>query len=135
MAEKLFEDVDQLFVKNSMTPWTSETKTIGVEIPNFLKIIEEKKDVDSPRFKFSGNGVDFFIRVEPCTLNCDSISVFLHASKADQITSVTLLEGSGTRRSWEMTEVLLPGGWGWEKFLSLEKGKTSSSSVMVPTGL
>ena len=99
---------------------------IGGEIPNFLKIIEEKKRVDSPRFKFSGDvdGVQFFIRVCPGNEDLEFISVYLRASKEDQITSVTFLEASGTRMSWEMTDVPLSTGWGYKKFLSLKMFQT-----------
>ena len=56
VAEKVFEDVDELFEE-----WTSLTKTIGMKIPQFLEKIEEKKIVFSPRFKLSG--VEFCIKV------------------------------------------------------------------------
>ena len=56
VAEKVFEDVDELFEE-----WTSLTKTIGMNIPQFLEKIEEKKIVLSPRFKLSG--VEFCIKV------------------------------------------------------------------------
>ena len=106
--------------------WTSETQNVGLKIPDFLKKIEEKKVVLSPKFNFSGDtdGVDFELKVKAGSENPQFISVFLFASKEDQITSVTFLEGSGARASWEMAKVLLPGGWGYKKFLSLVKFKT-----------
>ena len=61
MAEKLLKDVDHLFVEKPT--WSSETQTVGLEIPEFLKKIEEKKVVESPRFKLSG--VEFCISVKP----------------------------------------------------------------------
>ena len=60
MAEKVFEDVDELFEEGKPT-WTSLTKTIGMKIPKFLEKIEEKKIVFSPRFKLSGE--EFCIKV------------------------------------------------------------------------
>ena len=39
MAEKLLEDVDELFEEGKPT-WTSLTKTIGMKIPKFLEKIE-----------------------------------------------------------------------------------------------
>ena len=61
MAEKLFEDVNQLFEEKPQ--WISETETVGLKIPDFLKKIEEKKVVISPKFTLSG--VEFHIRVRP----------------------------------------------------------------------
>ena len=74
MAEKLFENVDQLFEEKPM--WTSETRNVGLKIPDFLKKIEEKKVVLSPKFNFSGDtdGVDFELRVKAGSENPQSLS-------------------------------------------------------------
>ena len=91
MAWKLFENgVDELFVEKPS--WTSNTVTIGVEIPNFQKKMEEQKIVDSPRFKLSG--LEFNIQVKAGTeKDPEFIGVFLqNDSKEAQTTSVTLIK-------------------------------------------
>ena len=121
MAEKLFEDVDELLEEKSMS--TSKTKTVGMKITEFLQKIYEKKFVDSPRFNLGG--VEFFIRVRHNDENpqCEFIGVFLmNGSKKDQTFSVTFLEGSGTRESFKKITALR--GQGFLKFLSLEKFRT-----------
>ena len=120
MAEKLLEDVDELFSQKSM--WTSMTKTVGVEIPEFLKKIEEKKLVESLEFKISE--VEFFIRVTPGYQDSEFIRVdLMNCSKEKQATSVTFLQGSGAAVSWEMIEVPGDKGRGCPRFLSHEKFK------------
>ena len=59
MAEKLLEDVDELFLQKPTE--TSETKTVGIEIPEFLQKIKKKEEVISPRFKLAGVA-------QPCSL-------------------------------------------------------------------
>ena len=94
MAEKLFEDVDKLFERKPT--WTTVTETIGVKIPGFLKKIEEKKVVDSPRLILAG--VEFCIRVAPGKIDPEFIWVSLrNCSEENQTTSVTFLEESGAR--------------------------------------
>ena len=119
MAENLLENgVDELFVEKPS--WTSNTVTIGVEIPNFQKKMEEQKIVDSPRFKLSG--LEFNIQVKAGTeKDPEFIGVFLqNDSKEAQTTSVTFLV-SGEEDRWEMKEIRANGGWGYPKFLSHEK--------------
>ena len=92
MAEKLLGNVDELFV--GKPTWFSENKTVGLEIPEFLKKIEEKKIVESPSFKISG--VELFIQVKPGEDDPEFISVYLmDGSKGKEVptTSVTFLEG------------------------------------------
>ena len=121
MAEKLFEDVNELFVEKPT--WTSETKTVGVEIPEFLKKIEEKKSVVSPRFKLSG--VEFSILVTPGCDDSQFIRVELkNCSTEDQTTSASFLEKSGARKSWKMLGIKAKLNMGCPKFLSHEKFKT-----------
>ena len=120
MAEKLLEDVDELLSQKPM--WTSETKTIGLEIPEFLKKIEKKKDVKSPRFKISG--VEFYLWVTPGFNDSEFIRVdLMNCSMETQTTSVIFLEGSGARDSWKMHEVVADKGWGCPEFLSHEQFK------------
>ena len=122
MAEKLFEDVEEMF--EGKPTWSSDTKIVGLKIPEFLKKIEEKKGVDSPRFKLSG--VEFYIKVTP---GCDypefiRVSV-VNCAKEIQTTSVTFLDGSGKKIGWKMDEVKANNGrgMGYSKFLSHEKFK------------
>ena len=105
MAEKLFKDVDLLF--EGKPRWTSETQTVGLKIPEFLKKIEEKEDFDSPRFKLSG--VEFCISVKP---GSEFIQVaVLNCSKKNQTTSGTIFLGFGDSIChWEMKEVPA-GAW------------------------
>ena len=117
---KLFEDVDELFLKKST--WTSETKTVGIEIPEFLENIEKKEIVRSPRFKLAG--VEFYIRVTPGYNDTEFICVGLvNSSDEDQTTSVTFTEESGVERSWQMDKVGANKRWGFSKFLSHEEYK------------
>ena len=121
MAKKLFEDVEELFVEKPT--WSSETKTVGVEISEFLKKIEEKKMVESPRFKFSG--VEFYIRVTPGFKGTEFVRVdLMNGSENDQTTSVTFLEESGAQASWKMHKVDSNSGRAFTEFLSHEKFKT-----------
>ena len=118
MAEKMLEDVDELFVRKPTR--TSETKTVGLEIPEFLKKIEEKEMVLSPQFKISG--VDFHIRIAPGDDDPDFTSVALvNGSNEVQTTSASFLEGTGASMSWEMREIKI--GLGRDKFLSHEDFK------------
>ena len=120
MAEKLFEDVDELFV--GKPTWTSETKTVGLEIPEFLKKIEEKEIVKSPGFKISG--VEFYIRVAPGLDDPEFVFVsvdLVNGSNEVQTTSGSFLEGTGATASWKMTEI--KNNLYLSKFLSHEKFK------------
>ena len=123
MAEKLFEDVEELFVEKPT--WSSETKTVGMEISDFLKKIEVKKITHSPEFTLSG--VKFYIRVWPGFNGSEFIRVELvNGSKNDQTTSVTFLEGSGSQLSFKMGIVpskYVQGGRGFDEFLSHQKFK------------
>ena len=117
----LFEDVDELLEEKSIS--TSTTKTVGMKITEFLKKIEEKKSVESPRFKLDGS--EFYIWVKLSEENPEFIGVFLvNVSKKDQTTSFTFLEGSGARESLKMKEIKRFKANGFVKFLSLEKFKT-----------
>lgn len=120
MAKNLFEDVDQLFEE---TTWTSETETVGLKIPGFIKKIEKKKTVNSPKFMLSG--VEFCIRVVPGYDGSEFIRVsVVNCSKENQTTSVTFLEGSGAQSGWEMMEIRANRNRGFPEFLSHQKLKT-----------
>ena len=129
---KLFEDVDELFVKtkgtsvtkNVKNTWTSVTKIVGIEIPAFLEKIEKGEQVESPRFKLAG--VEFsivvfstkrtkFVYVEPSLAN---------RSDEDQTTSVTFTDESGVERSWQMEPLGAKDYDGFPNFLSYEDYKT-----------
>lgn len=117
---KLFEDVDELFVQKPS--WTSETKIVGIEIPEFLKKIEMKEIVRSPRFKLAG--IEFCIRAIPGVEETEFIGlVLVNTSDEDQTTSVTFTEESGVKRSWQMEITKANTGYGFAKFLSHEKYK------------
>ena len=119
MAEKLLEDVDELFV--GKPTWTSETKTVGLEIPKFLKKIEEEETVTSPRFKISE--VEFYIKVSPGNDDPEFVSVdVLTGSEEPPTTSVSFLEGTGAMASWKMREIK-KGGLGCGKFLPHQRFK------------
>ena len=91
---KKYEDVDELFVQKPT--WTSETKTVAIEIPEFLMKIDEKVYVKSPRFKLAG--VEFYIRVTPGYKDREFVRVALvNVSDEDQTTSVTFTEDSGEK--------------------------------------
>ena len=114
MTEK---QVDELFVGKPM--WTSETKIVGIEIPDFLMKIEGKENINSPHFKLSG--VELYLKVKP---GSHFISVFLwNGSKEDQTTSFTL-DGSGVEHSWKMKKIAAKDSLGFKNFLSIEKFKT-----------
>ena len=83
-------------------------------IPEFLKKIENKEIVNSPRFKLFGN--EFNIAVWPGNVNPQFTSVFLMEGRKmkNQTTSVTFLERSGAQHSGERVV----------EFLSHEKFKT-----------
>ena len=117
---KLLEDVDELFVDNPT--WTSETKTVGIECHQFLKKIDDKKLIESPRFKLAG--VKFFIRIWTDYQSSGCVRVDLvhgHGSDEDQTSSGSFSEGSGARRNWEMKAIGVNNGWGFKKFLTHEK--------------
>ena len=117
---KLFEDVDELFVKNR---GTSVTKTVGIEIPDFLDKIEKKVEVKSPRFKLAG--VEFYILVIPGFSETKFIYVGLfNCSDEDQTTSVTFTDESGVERSWQMEPLGAKDYDGFPNFLSYEDYKT-----------
>ena len=121
MAKKLFRDVEELFVEKPT--WTSNTKTVGVEISEFLKKIEEKKVTNSPEFMLSG--VKFYIRVTPGYNGTEFVRVSLmNGSENEQTTSVTFLEESGAQASWKMHKVDSNSGRAFTEFLSHEKFKT-----------
>ena len=118
---KKYEDVDELFVQKPT--WTSETKTVAIEIPEFLMKIDEKVYVKSPRFKLAG--VEFYIRVTPGYKDREFVRVALvNVSDEDQTTSVTFTEDSGVERSWQMETVEANRTWGLSDFLSHEHYKT-----------
>ena len=126
MAGKLFENgVDELFVEKPS--WTSNTVTIGIEIPNFLKKMEEKKIVDSPSFKLSG--LEFYVQVQAGTeKNPEFIGVFLfNCSKEVQTMSAIFVEEGGMSWKFEMKEIWL--GFGCPMFLSHEKFKAGDGDV------
>ena len=117
---KLFEDVDELFVQKPS--WTSETRIVGIEIPEFLKKIEMKEIVRSPRFKLAG--IEFCIRAIPGFKETEFIGLDLvHTSDEDQTTSVTFTEESGVKKSWQMEIAEANMGYGFANFLSHEKYK------------
>ena len=119
IAEKLLDDVDELFV--GKPTWTSETKTVGLEIPKFLKKIEEEETVTSPRFKISE--VEFYIKVSPGNDDPEFVSVdVLTGSEEPPTTSVSFLEGTGAMASWKMREIK-KGGLGCGKFLPHQRFK------------
>ena len=131
MAGKLFENgVDELFVEKPS--WTSNTVTIGIEIPNFLKKMEEKKIVDSPSFKLSG--LEFYVQVQAGTeKNPEFIGVFLfNCSKEVQTMSAIFVEG-GMSWKFEMKEIGIEGNLvgvvGIPEFLSHEKFKAGDGDV------
>ena len=115
---KLFEDVDELFVQKPS--WTSETKIVGIESPEFLKKMEMKEIVRSPRFKLAG--IEFFIDIYCGETEFIGISL-ANTSDEDQTTSVTFTEESGVKRSWQMEITKANMGNGFAKFLSHEKYK------------
>ena len=115
---KLFEDVDELFVQKPS--WTSETKIVGIESPEFLKKMEMKEIVRSPRFKLAG--IEFFIDIYCGETEFIGISL-ANTSDEDQTTSVTFTEESGVKRSWQMEIIKANIGFGFAKFLSHEKYK------------
>ena len=118
MAEKLFEDVDELFQEKPR--WSSDIKTVGLEIPEFLKKIEDKKTVESPTFQLPGAA--FYIKVAP---GSEFTRVELvNGSKKAQTASVTFLEGSGAQCSLKMQEIKVNHCLGFSQFLSHEKFKT-----------
>ena len=118
MVKRLLEDVDHLFV--GKPTWTSETTTVGLEIPDFLKKIEKKENVMSPRFKISG--VKFYMRVAPGLDDPEFVGVDLIIDSEEVLTiSGSFLEGTGASISWEMTEMKI--GWGCPEFLSHEDFK------------
>ena len=123
MAGKLFENgVDELFVEKPS--WTSNTVTIGIEIPNFLKKMEEKKIVDSPSFKLSG--LEFYVQVHAGTKKYpEFIGVFLFNCSKEVQTAI-FVEG-GTSWKFEMKEIWL--GLGCLDFLSHEKFKAGDGDV------
>ena len=116
---KLFEDVDELFVKNR---GTSVTKTVGIEIPDFLDKIEKKVEVKSPRFKLAG--VEFYILVIPGFSETKFIYVGLfNCSDEDQTTSVTFTDESGVDKSLKMYPFGANDHDGFVEFLSHEEYK------------
>ena len=114
---KLFEDVDELFVQKP-----SWTKIVGIEIPEFLKKIEMKEIVRSPRFKLAG--IEFCIRAIPGFKETEFIGlVLVNTSDEDQTTSVTFTEESGVKKSWQVKIAEANMGYGFADFLSHEKYK------------
>ena len=115
---KLPEDVDELFVQKPT--WTSVTKTVAIESPEFMMKIEKKENVESPRFKLAG--IEFYIRVKTgdyCYNGTEYIGVgLINCSKEDQTTSVTFTEESGAQESWQRKTI--KAWWGSVKFLSHE---------------
>ena len=102
--------------------WSSETKTVGMEISDFLKKIEDKKVTNSLEFTLSG--VKFYIQVRPGFKGSEFIRVELvNGSKNDQTTSVTFLEGSGSQLSFKMGIVPSEKSGGFDEFLSHQKFK------------
>ena len=117
----MFEDVDELFAQKPM--WTSETKTVGTEIPEFLDKIDKKEVVRSPRFKLAG--VEFYIKVEPGNNETEFVCVSLvNCSDKNQTTSVNFTEESGVKSSWQMVTVGVNTGKGFTMFLSHGNYKT-----------
>ena len=115
---KLFEDVDELFVQKPS--WTSKTRIVGIESPEFLKKMEMKEIVRSPRFKLAG--IEFYIDIDCEETEFIGISL-ANTSDEDQTTSVTFTEESGVKRSWQMKIAEANRGYGFVKFLSYEKYK------------
>ena len=116
---KLFEDVDELFVKTKTKP--SETKIVGIEIPGFLEKIEKNEEFSSPNFKLAG--VEFYIRVGFCSEFIDVQLV--NYSGEDQTISVTFTEESGVKKSIQTDTIdakyYRTDGWlGFPEFLSYE---------------
>ena len=117
---KLFENVDELFVKKPT--WTSVTKTVGIQIPEFLKKIDKKEKVKSPRFKLAG--VEFYIRIFPGIHDSEFVGVDLvNSSNEDQTTSVTFTAESGIKGSWRMETVTANHRRGFCHFLPHEDYK------------
>ena len=98
---KKYEDVDELFVKKLTR--TSETKTIALEIPEFLKKIAGNETVTSPKFRLAG--VEFCIFVKPGTRKVLVGLVNCNIANEDQTASVTFTEESGKERIREMDKV------------------------------
>ena len=119
---KQYEDVDELFVEKPT--WNSETKTVAIEIPEFLKKIDKKEIVvSSPKFKLAG--VEFCIKVTPRNKDTEFIRVALaNCSGEDKTTSVIFNEESGVERSWQMVTIGVNYEYAFPKFLSHEKYKT-----------
>ena len=114
---------DELYVFKSNLISESTQKTI--EIPNFIKEIEDQDNInnklatDSPKFKIGG--VEFSIGVRPDSPVDGFIAVHVaNYSKEDQMSSVTA-KSSGVEKTWEMEKVPADGNWGWDKFLSHQK--------------
>ena len=124
MFKRKVEDVDELFVKTKTKTKakTSVTKTVGIEIPDFLEKIDKKVKECCPRFMLAG--VEFIIEIDPGFDNTEFVDVGLaNLSDEDQITSVTFTHESGAKESWQMDELKAKRSSGFPDFLSHEKYK------------
>ena len=120
---KLFDDVDEMFVKK--TTWTSETKVIGIECHEFLKKFEKREDVLSPLFEL--DDADLMIRVRnkrKVVTGLDHFDVELvNFSEKHQTLSASFIDWSGAQRRWKMKELNPDGGF-MPVFLSYETYKS-----------
>ena len=123
IKDNLGVETDELFVLK--TKWIKETTKKTIEIHDFLKKIEDdKKGIQSPKFKLAG--VEFAIDVYPNNIvngSPDYIGVFLfNYSGEDQTISMTVKEASGLENlDLEMDIVETGRGWGFHQFLTHEK--------------
>ena len=117
---KLSDETDLKFVHE--TKWSEETKTIGVEIKDFLVKIDDlenkKKPIKSPSFKLAGK--ELYVSIYPQEKNSrEFISVVLHNKSKESVTvTVTFKSSSGGKYSRKKCLIEAGLGLGLGNFLS-----------------
>ena len=113
---KLSDEADLKFVHEAK--WSEETKTIGVEIKDFLVKIDDlenkKKPIKSPSFKLAGK--ELSVNIWP---DDGLISVYLHNKSKESVTvTVTFKSSSGGKYSRKKCLIEAGLGLGLGNFLS-----------------
>ena len=119
---KLSDETDLKFVHE--TKWSEETKTIGVEIKDFLVKIDDlenkEKPIKSPSFKLAGKELSVYVYPQDgCKNSGEFISVSLHNKSKENVTvTFNFKSSSGGKFSMKRRLIIAGSGLGPGEFLS-----------------